>query len=99
MTKSQLIKANQILYSWNWFYLNSNENLMVSRYPKDTIQRRNADGSYRSVVTMPYIEHSIRFKEDREKAKQCQLEINKNQIELNKLFKTSGGDTRKEWQN
>ncbi len=87
MNLYQLKKANQILYSWNWFYTNNNEQLMASRYPKNTIQRRNSDGSYRSIVTMPYIEYSLRYKEDREKAKQCWSLINQNQIEINKLTK------------
>jgi len=32
MKRRDLIKRNQELYSWLWFYRNSKEQLMVSRY-------------------------------------------------------------------
>lgn len=87
MTITKLIKTNQNLYSWNWFYLNSNDNLMVSRYPKEVITKTKYDGSIRKDIILPGIEYSVRYKEDREKAKNCQLLITENQEKLNILFK------------
>lgn len=86
MRKAELIKKNQELYSWNWFYTNSNEMLMITRYPILKKEKFNNDGTKRYTLVSPYIEYSKRFKEDREKAKQCQLQIDKNQQELNVLF-------------
>ena len=84
--KRELIKKNQELYSWNWFYTNSNENLMINRYPKANKTKVDSQGNKRDIVIMPYIDYSERWKQDREQAYKCQTLINENQLKLNKLF-------------
>lgn len=86
--RQALIKKNQELYSWNWFYLNSAENLQMSRYPRmSKLITDKQTGEVKKISTIPYLDFSRRFKEDREKAFKIGLEIKANQDKLNKLYK------------
>lgn len=86
--RQALIKKNQELYSWNWFYLNSVDNLQLSRYPKMAkLITDRVTGEMKKVSIIPYLDFSKRFKEDREKAFKIGVEIKANQDKLNKLYK------------
>lgn len=86
--RQRLIKRNQELYSWNWFYLNSAENLQASRYPRMTkLITDRVTQEIKKVNIIPYLDYSKRFKEDRDRAFKIGLEIKANQEKLNKLYK------------
>lgn len=84
--KQKLIKENQELYSWYWFYLNSENNLQYSRYPKSAKDIMDRDTKeIKKVTIIPYLDYSKRFKEDREKAFQVNLKIRENQRILDSM--------------
>lgn len=71
--KDELIKEKQILYSWNWYYLNSHNSLFATRYHKeeltddkgkksivDVYVRRMGNPGYGQAIT-----YSRRAREDR----------------------------------
>lgn len=88
LERQKLIKKNQELYSWNWFYSNSSEYLQVSRYPKASkLVTDRITGEIKRVTIIPYLDFSKRFKEDKEKAFKTSLEIRANQAKINELYK------------
>lgn len=66
--RQKLVKEIQVLSSWSWFYLNS-ENLLASRYPKASkLITNRSTGNIEKVTIIPYLDYSKRFKEDRDAA-------------------------------
>lgn len=63
-------KEKQELYSWYWFYTNDCSNLQVSRYPRFNPAATRVDKEIK-------LEHSLRYKEDREKANNVWTKIRK----------------------
>lgn len=100
MNKQQkLIKENQILNSWNWFYNNSSENLMCSRYAVKAVTYKDKNGVEKNKYVYPNVEdvwnkhyyntldYSLRFKQDKVNAQQCWDKIVVNFNELEKFYK------------
>ena len=86
--RQKLIKENQELYSWYWFYLNSEANLQYSRYTKMSKEIVDKDTKQNKMVTtIPYIDFSVRYKQDREKANKMYPKIRENQREIDRLNK------------
>lgn len=86
--RQELVKKSQELYSWDWFYLNSESNLQVSRYLKASkLITDKVTGEFKRISIIPYLDFSQRFKEDRAAAFKIGLEIRANQEKLNNLNK------------
>ena len=93
-TREELQKKRQELCSWSWFYSNSRNNLIASRY--HSMQVVGRDGEYSSVDVLindqmnkhyyKPILHSQRFKEDKIAANKISKEIDSTQIELDKFY-------------
>lgn len=87
-------KIQQLLYSWNWFYSNSKDSLMVSRYHKTVVHTKN-DGDLIFDVSVDdqwnqhygkAILHSSRAKNDRTMSSKIRAEINDNQAQIAKFY-------------
>lgn len=83
--KTKLQKERQNLYSWNWFYMNSKENLFATRYHKSNIIKNNEEMSVDVYVNDSLnsnygkvVSYSQRAKEDREKVAKLNIEIQEN---------------------
>lgn len=100
MTEQELVKKNQILYSWSWFYQNSLSSLGVTRYhkvnktiiDKDTKQPKviKVDPNVSDDWNRHYgqaIQYSDRAKDDRVKLSAISKEIKETQSKLENIIK------------
>jgi len=87
--REELQKKRQILYSWSWFYSNSKNNLMYSRYDDKSYINEGFNNKYGKAIY-----NSLRFKEDKAKCIKLNNEIEDNQVKLNRFFKKSPRNAR-----
>ena len=93
--KERLLKEKQILYSWNWFYLNSSNNLYATRYKKVETTDNNNNKVMDDVYVRDKWHHgygqaissSVRFREDRRSSIGLNLPIKKNIEAISKNHK------------
>ncbi len=79
--KRNLVKSNQELYSWYWFYTNDCTNLQCSRYPK---YDKDTDRLNKEIK----LDYSARYKEDRLRANRIYNQIKENKSKIEKLAVT-----------
>lgn len=91
----ELQKKRQILYSWSFFYSNSKNELLNTRYHKVAASNKQGEMTLHDVfVNDPWnvhygraIDYSQRAKDDRLKVYKVNQEIALNQLEINKYYK------------
>lgn len=94
MTREELQKKRQILCSWSWFYSNSKNNLIATRYHSMQVIDRNGEQTLSDVLISDAVNkhyykpiyHSQRFKEDKIAANKISKEIDENQAQLDKFY-------------
>lgn len=99
MTEQELVKKNQILYSWSWFYQNSLSSLAVTRYHKVNKTIIDRDSKQPKVIKVDpnvsdewnrhygqAINYSERSKSDKIMLENISKDIKTNQKLLDKLY-------------
>jgi len=99
-TKTQLIKKNQILQSWNAFYSDyirpdNTSDLSERRYHRLSKTIKNKDGSERTIQILPYVEYSERLLNDRIAARKALADSRVIQSEIDELNKEEYKSTKR----